>query len=267
MTDGDRFADSDAIQIPIPSRRKPFLCTSLFFFRLAERIGIAIPRQFIGLQIALTVLGIFIHATVIYGAMNGFLLLAISCSVGTAFELIGLKTGRLFGQYTYSQDIGPKMFGLPIFIPLMWVVISYMSLSTITLILSSSNFSPASAPLLFIIMASILLTSWDSMADPLAVSEGGWKWKNGGKFHDIPLTNFIGWFACGLVIFSASFALIHQVEFEPVAKGFEFLPAFGYCLFSLVFARACLEKNMRVPAGIGFTISFVGFSFWAIVVF
>lgn len=240
-----------------------FLFISMFFFRIALFFGYRLPRQFIGVQITTSILLIFLHATIIYSPRAAILFIAISTGVGLFMEIIGVKTGWIFGKYKYTDDTGPKIFGLvPVFIPLWWCVIGYMSLSMTKLILINYQIDATPYRLVLILLSAILVTLWDVLADPLAIDEGGWIWEKGGRFYGIPFSNFFGWFFTAIIIFF-TYLFINEIgQTTPVSSWFEYLPAFGYCAITAVFARACLERQMWIPATIGFFVAGFGLVYW-----
>ncbi len=65
------------------------------------------------------------------GTKNALLFLALSSVIGYAAEVLGTSTGFPFGQYNYSELLGPKVLGVPVVVPLIWFVISYVALSAV----------------------------------------------------------------------------------------------------------------------------------------
>src|SRR4051794_1429617 len=49
-------------------------------------------------------------------------LLVVSAGIGFAAEAIGTTTGVPFGDYTYAGSLGPRLFGVPLVIPLAWTM-------------------------------------------------------------------------------------------------------------------------------------------------
>ncbi|MBK6998097.1 MAG: carotenoid biosynthesis protein [Lewinellaceae bacterium] len=41
-------------------------------------------------------------------------------------EIVGVKTGLLFGAYQYGENLGPKFFGVPPLIGINWVVLTFL---------------------------------------------------------------------------------------------------------------------------------------------
>ncbi|MBK7882949.1 MAG: carotenoid biosynthesis protein [Chitinophagaceae bacterium] len=49
--------------------------------------------------------------------------LLICVCIGIAVEIIGVKTGFLFGNYSYGIVLGPKIQSVPILIGINWFII------------------------------------------------------------------------------------------------------------------------------------------------
>ena len=65
------------------------------------------------------------------GTKNALLFLALSSAIGYVAEVLGTSTGFPFGQYSYSGVLGPKVLAVPVVVPLIWFVISYITLSVV----------------------------------------------------------------------------------------------------------------------------------------
>ena len=238
-----------------------FLCASMFFNRAAQHFGITLSRSFILFQALLAVTTIFLHATLVYSAETAAIFMIAGFFSGFFMEWIGMKTGLIFGRYSYAKNSGPTLWGnVPLAIPLMWCVISYMAFSMSTLIFDIIGFSDAYGML--IVNAAILTMLWDFVADPLAVAEDGWKWEAPGIYYGIPAHNFAGWFATALLIFTLFFSIASPTPSSNVSVFIVSLPALGYCLMTAIFARACFEREFRLAAAIGFTTTLICFCFW-----
>jgi uncharacterized membrane protein len=62
-----------------------------------------------------------LHAGAFLGWRNALVFWGISFGVSLAFETVGVLTGAIYGDYHYSDMLGPKIFGLvPALIPLAW---------------------------------------------------------------------------------------------------------------------------------------------------
>ena len=60
-----------------------------------------------------------------------FIFFATAFLTGMGTEMIGVQTGRLFGNYQYGNLLGPKLYGVPWLIGLNWFVVVFCSGSVI----------------------------------------------------------------------------------------------------------------------------------------
>jgi putative membrane protein len=123
------------------------------------------------------------------------------CVVGAAGELIG-TTGLLsvggvplpFGEYEYTEWLGPKILGhVPYFIPPSWFAMSIVSLDLARRV-TRSRWG-------YILLGTIFMVLWDVSLDP-AMNQAFPFWTYGvdGFFFGMPFSNWCGWFAVTLVI-------------------------------------------------------------------
>lgn len=56
-------------------------------------------------------LTMFLHGIAAYGARYGWTMLGITLIFGYFIEQLGVSTSWPFGEYTYSDTLGPKIFG------------------------------------------------------------------------------------------------------------------------------------------------------------
>lgn len=115
-------------------------------------------------------------------------------------EIIGVKTGIVFGEYAYGFVLGPKIFDVPVIIGLNWVVI------ILGAILISKTFSKN---LLFSsLMTGVLAVIFDLALEPVAARFGYWFW----QWNIIPLQNYLAWFVISFL--SAVFFNLLNVELK-----------------------------------------------------
>jgi putative membrane protein len=131
-------------------------------------------------------------------------LLLITFSIGFLSEQIGVHTGYLFGNYSYSDNLGLKIYEVPLIIGVNWAILSIGAwhLSKNITKLKAAN----------ILIAGLLMTTFDFVMEPTAIELNYWKWE-----HDIiPIYNYISWF---LVSISAVFfCSIFQKEDSGITK-------------------------------------------------
>lgn len=118
----------------------------------------------------------FILAFVLTG-LSGFLL-----------EVIGVRTGLIFGNYRYGDTLGYKVWETPLMMMVTWAGTLYITRNTAEKI--------AKDPLLISILASLLMVLLDFFIEPFAIRHGMWTWSG----HVVPMQNYIGWFVSGIFI-------------------------------------------------------------------
>jgi uncharacterized membrane protein len=138
--------------------------------------------------------------------------LLIAAPISFIWELIGVETGVPFGQYSYSNALGPQLGPVPLFIPLLWCALGYFCME-------ASD---------YYIMASALMVSLDLSFDPVfSNSLGLWTWTGQTQYFGVPLSNFFGWF-----IASLSFFALFYFASKQKTKSSKYAIAFYY-LFGL----------------------------------
>ncbi|MEL1232643.1 MAG: carotenoid biosynthesis protein, partial [Candidatus Neomarinimicrobiota bacterium] len=73
------------------------------------------------IQINIGYLYFLVHGAMIWGWLNIITFVIISFFIGTLMEIIGTKTGLIFGgKYEFNLKLspGPSIFGIPLIIPL-----------------------------------------------------------------------------------------------------------------------------------------------------
>lgn len=106
---------------------------------------------------------------------------------GLSIEIIGVKTGMIFGNYIYGETLGIKLLDVPLTIGLNWLALLYATSSLfVQLFPDSKNVS------IFIkaFFPALLMTSLDYLIEPVAIQHDFWHWFGA----PIPLKNYLGWF-------------------------------------------------------------------------
>jgi len=98
------------------------------------------------------------------------------------------------------------------------------------------------------VLAAGALTAWDVCLDPRMVREGYWTWPGGGRYEDVPASNFLGWFAIGTVVFGA-WAVVDGDD-DP-ADGDGALLLYGWTWIGEVVANLLFWNRPRVAAAGG----------------
>ncbi|MEJ8804332.1 carotenoid biosynthesis protein [Pontibacter sp. H249] len=118
-----------------------------------------------------------------------FILFAILVfAVGFFSEVLGVHTGLLFGNYTYGQALGAKLWDVPLLIGLNWLMLVYTTGHI-------SNYTKwhwlAKA-----ILGTLLMLLLDFFIEPVAMQYDFWSWSG----DQVPLSNYAGWFAVAFIL-------------------------------------------------------------------
>lgn len=109
--------------------------------------------------------------------------------LGFAIEAVGTNTGLIFGNYTYGETLGVKLFRTPLVMAVNWMVLVYLVYD----LLKGWNISF----MLKSIVSSVILVIYDFVMEPVAIAMDMWTWDTGNP----PMYNYIGWFLVSLLFF------------------------------------------------------------------
>jgi lycopene beta-cyclase len=112
-------------------------------------------------------------------------------------EAVGSKTGFPFGAYHYTESLQPQLLGVPLLIPLAWLMMLPPAWG-VGQRLTGRDRGPA-----FVVTSALAFTVWDLFLDPQMVHWGLWTWDQPGQYFGIPLVNFAGWFLVSALITAA----------------------------------------------------------------
>lgn len=114
--------------------------------------------------------------------------------IAWASEALGSKTGFPFGVYDYTATLQPQLLGVPLLIPLAWLMMLPPAWAV------AQRITGQTSGLIFVVVSAVVFTAWDLFLDPQMVHWGLWVWEKGGAYFGIPLVNFAGWlFVSGLI--------------------------------------------------------------------
>ncbi|GAB3203059.1 putative membrane protein [Pontibacter aydingkolensis] len=120
---------------------------------------------------------------------RAFILFAILVfAVGYFSEVVGVHTGLLFGDYTYGQALGLKVWEVPVLIGLNWLMLVYVTGH----ISNYSNWHWIAKA----ILGAGLMVLLDYFIEPVAMRFDFWSWSQ----SDIPLSNYVGWFIVAFIL-------------------------------------------------------------------
>ncbi|MBO3737251.1 carotenoid biosynthesis protein [Actinoplanes flavus] len=162
------------------------------------RAGLTVATVLIGVLLSVT------HALLSRGVRAAAALIGTAALGGFAVEAVGVATGFPFGSYDYSGQLGPRLLGVPLIIPLAWTWMAWPAWLAAVRV--------AEGRVARIAVAAGGLAAWDLFLDPQMVAEGYWRW------HDpvpalpgvpgVPVGNYLGWLGFALLLMTAlSFAV------------------------------------------------------------
>lgn len=124
-----------------------------------------------------------------------FWIIAISIFLAGFFvEVLGVKTGILFGNYTYGDTLGLKLFNTPLMIGINWLMLVYCTLSIAGKYLQKGYYRA--------VIAAATMVVYDFALEPSAIYFNMWDWAGGA----VPLQNYIAWFIIAFILcYSADF--------------------------------------------------------------
>lgn len=113
-------------------------------------------------------------------------------------EIIGVKTGLIFGEYIYGNKLIPQVFGVPVIIGINWVVLTLGTYYLASNLVKNSYIT--------LLLSSLFITAFDYTLEPVAIKLGYWSWSNG----DVPIQNYIAWFVISFI--TALVIIIFKIE-------------------------------------------------------
>jgi len=108
-------------------------------------------------------------------------------------ELLGVKTGAIFGAYSYGETLQPAIWNIPIAIGFAWLAMLISSAAIAQYLLPPRFWAK---PLAIAAMIAAFMVIFDLFMEPAATKLGYWTWNS----ERIPLRNFLAWFAFGFIL-------------------------------------------------------------------
>jgi putative membrane protein len=126
-------------------------------------------------------------------------------ALGYFVEVLGVWTGRVFGEYQYGDVLGFKLLNVPLLIGLNWSMLVF----AVGVPLSRTAL-PVWAKVL---IGSIAMVALDLLIEPVAIHLGFWNWEQ----PTVPLQNYVAWGLVSALFFTLFFLLPLRRE-NPVAR-------------------------------------------------
>lgn len=148
-----------------------------------------------------------------------YIILMSIALIGFLIEVIGVKTGIIFGNYQYGEAFGFSLFAVPILIGFNWAILLY----------GTSQFCKFKNRIVNVLFSSFLMTFIDFFIEHIASRYDFWYWEN----NQIPIQNYAAWFliSVGLnLLFQKT--LINSVNYT--AKGFYIIQLLFFVILNTV---------------------------------
>lgn len=169
----------------------------LFSSWVLTMVSIPLVRWFIGddalrwgVIVSVAILAIAV-LKILYNAWGRRELLRVVMPVvilAWTLEWVGHTTNFPFGAYGYTTALQPQLAGVPLIIPLAWLMMLPPAWGIAATITQSNR------GWRFVGVSAAAFTAWDLFLDPQMVAWGYWTWDEPGIYFGIPLVNFLGWF-------------------------------------------------------------------------
>lgn len=151
---------------------------------------------------------VLVHGSRRYGWDDLFAFFTITFLISWFSEAASIAMSFPFGGYHYTEVLGPKIGPVPMAVMPAYFVAGYLAWTISTVFLG--NLGPGMQRRnLFLVpfVASFILVMWDFCLDPIrSTVEGAWIWHDGGAYHGVPISNYLGWYLTVFLIFQV-FAL------------------------------------------------------------
>jgi putative membrane protein len=140
----------------------------------------------------LTPLNLMMNILMLFSFHNNwnqkFVLSSIFIGIAGFFiEVLGVKTGYIFGSYNYGDSLGLKILEVPVIMALNWLLLIY---ATATMLSTIKN------DILFSIAGATIITLLDVLIEPLCAYLHFWFWEG-----NVPFQNFVAWFVISCLLF------------------------------------------------------------------
>lgn len=154
-------------------------------------------------SILLPFLFVLLHGPRQMGWTNLVVFFIAAFVISWGYESLSIATGFPFGNYHYTENLGPKLGTVPLLIMPAYFGVCYISWLIARLLVEAT--APAQSFRWPVVpVAAFVMVMWDLSMDPArATVHQAWIWHDGGAYFGVPFVNFAGWFLCVATIFAA----------------------------------------------------------------
>ena len=165
-------------------------------------------------------------------------------------ELIGIKTGFPYGDFSYTIDLGPMLFGeIPLALPLFFLPLVMNSyLLNILLLRDKAKKFVYRLPA---VIGTVLII--DLVLDPAAVAVNFWNY-GGGIYYGVPLSNYLGWIISATVTVAILDLTFDFDSLKQRLEECEFLLD-DMVSFVIIWTSIAVFYQLWIPAALGIGIA------------
>jgi putative membrane protein len=181
-------------------RIKQFSVAIIIIFHLVGLIGFLVPvatPYFIKMVPfhLLLMLGVIVFSyNGSFKRLSFFLIGAFLC--GYLVEVLGVHTGKIFGNYFYGKTLGIKVASVPLLMGVNWIILIF-SIGQMVKSFKIRN------TILATFIGACFLIAFDFFMEPVAMKFDYWSW----SWHEIPTQNYIAWFVVSVILLKFYYAL------------------------------------------------------------
>ncbi len=137
------------------------------------------------------------------GGRNMLVFFMLTTIISWSYETLSILTGFPFGNYYYTELLGPKLWLVPLLIMPAYFGVLYLSWLIAHVLLDKISLRFSKEKVFVVpLIASFVMVIWDLCMDPfMATISKNWIWEDGGAYWGVPFVNYMGWFLCVYTIF------------------------------------------------------------------
>jgi putative membrane protein len=174
-----------------------------------------------------------------WGTIRTLHMAAVVVPLTWGIEYLGSNTGYPFGEYLYTSLLQPQLSGVPILIPLAWLMMLPPAWAVgLAIAQQAAHTNSGVRKIGFdkaVAASAIAMTAWDLFLDPQMVGWGYWVWAKPGGYFGIPWVNFFGWFVSAAFV-SVIIFLLHGNRRQSRSANKLFLSSKAQYALMLVYA-------------------------------
>ncbi len=168
------------------------------------------------LAIYVGALAMILHAIYSFGWRYALTYIGVTLLFAGIVEQIGVKTGWPFGDHTFNTSLGVRIYGVPLVIPFVWVMLTHPILVVSRRVTKNWTF----------IYGGAVVMAWHLFLDPPLAINHQIQWSITGTrvptMKELPMSNPVGWLFTGMLLMAVLHALLpkerrkHGAEFATV---------------------------------------------------